>query len=172
MSRPSSRLREVALCIFLTFASSQAQSSSSAAPTIATFTDQRTTVTYRPEFTVPASADVGQTLLPNIQDPEAVDVQSVCPGYLAGDVASNDLGFTATLTLAGKGCNIYGNDVETLNLTVEVQSADRMNVYITPAVVVSLILDFLYPMLSNLRKRYPKAFSLVLLMIQSVLCIS
>lgn len=41
------------------------------------------------------------------------------------------------LTLAGKPCYAYGTDVETLNLTVEYQSADRLSINISPAVVDS-----------------------------------
>ena len=93
------------------------------------------TATFKPQFTVPASADYGANLLPNIQDPEAVDVQTVCPGYTASDVAQNDYGFTALLTLAGKACNVYGTDVEALNLTVAYQNADRLSINISPAVI-------------------------------------
>ena len=75
----------------------------------------------------------GANLIPNIQDPQAKDAQDICPGYNASDVARNPLGWTATLTLAGPACNVYGNDIETLNLTVEYQSADRLAIGITPA---------------------------------------
>lgn len=61
-------------------------------------------VTYSPQFTVPAAADLGQTLLPNIQDPEAVDAQTVCPGYNASNVVRGQNGFSATLNLAGQPC--------------------------------------------------------------------
>ena len=90
-------------------------------------------VTFRPEFTVPAKADVGAPVLPNINDPTAKDAQALCPGYKASNVVQNDLGFEATLTLAGKACNVYGNDIETLNLTVQYQSADRLAVRIHPS---------------------------------------
>ena len=78
---------------------------------------------------------IGATLIPNIQDPEAKDAQDVCPGYTASDVARNPLGLTATLTLAGSACNVYGIDIDTLNLTVQYQSADRLAIRITPALV-------------------------------------
>lgn len=84
------------------------------------------------QFTVPASADVGQTLLPNINDPEAVDAQTVCPGYTASNVQTSDTGLTADLNLAGAGCRVYGNDVENLTLTVEYQDTGRLNVEIQP----------------------------------------
>ena len=96
-----------------------------------------TPTSFRPIFTVPSAADVGATLLPNVMDPEAKDAQAVCPGYKASNVVSNALGFTASLSLAGAPCNVYGNDIETLNLTVEYQSADRLAVRILPAVIGS-----------------------------------
>ncbi len=82
-----------------------------------------------------ADADDGQPVLPNIYDPQAVNAQSVCPGYKASNVKQNNLGFTATLTLAGKACNVYGDDVDSLQLTVEHQSADRSHVEITPTYI-------------------------------------
>jgi hypothetical protein len=75
--------------------------------------------------------------LPNIRDPEAVNAQDVCPGYIAQDVQNNDFGFTATLQLAGPPCNVYGSDVQVLNLTVQIQSADRLSINILPFYLVS-----------------------------------
>ena len=110
--------------------------SMSASPSASPSADVSGTPTsFREIFTVPSAADVGATLIPNIQDPQAVDAQTVCPGYTASNVECNDLGFTATLQLAGKACNVYGNDVETLNLTVEYQSSQRLAVRIMPAVI-------------------------------------
>lgn len=88
---------------------------------------------YRPIFTVPTEADNGVSLIANLKDPEAVDAQSVCPGYKGSDVIRTASGLTATLKLAGKACDVYGTDVETLNLTVEYQSADRLAIKISPA---------------------------------------
>lgn len=65
-------------------------------------------VTYSPKFTIPAAADVGANVLPNIHDPQAEDAQSVCPGYTASNYVRNAHGFSASLSLAGKACNIYG----------------------------------------------------------------
>lgn len=96
-----------------------------------------TPTTFRPLFTVPSAADYGATLLPNIQDPQAVNAQDVCPGYTATNVERNALGLTATLTLAGPACNVYGNEIDTLNLTVQYQSADRLAVRITPAIITA-----------------------------------
>ena len=96
-----------------------------------------TPTTFRPLFTVPSAADYGATLLPNIQDPQAVNAQDVCPGYTAINVERNALGLTATLTMAGPACNVYGNDIDTLNLTVQYQSADRLAVRVTPAIITA-----------------------------------
>lgn len=88
-----------------------------------------------PWGTLAADADDGQPILPNIYDPNAANAQSVCPGYKAGNVQHNQFGFTATLTLAGDPCNVYGDDVESLDLAVEYQSADRMHVEISPTYI-------------------------------------
>lgn len=103
-----------------------AQSSTSTANATAT------TTSYRDVFTIPAEADVGKTLLPNILDPEAVDVQDVCPGYTASNLQNSSTGFTADLELAGSACNVYGTDVEYLTLTVEYQATDRLHIEIQP----------------------------------------
>ena len=94
-----------------------------------------TPTSFRPIFTVPSAVDIGATLLPNVMDPKAKDAQTVCPGYNASNIVKDHLGFSATLKLAGAPCNVYGNDVEALNLTVEYQSADRLAVRIAPAVL-------------------------------------
>jgi alpha-glucosidase len=81
-------------------------SSTTASPTVGTATINGTATTYSVQFTVPASADVGPNLLPNIkgtqmiqslrlppdadtavpQDPNAKQAQALCPGYKASDV--------------------------------------------------------------------------------------
>jgi alpha-glucosidase len=81
---------------------------------------------------VPSDADQGQNILPNIKDPQAVDVQDVCPGYKASGVTETANGFTANLDIAGPACNVYGNDIANLVLSVEYQAADRVNVQIQP----------------------------------------
>ena len=94
-----------------------------------------TEATFRAIFTVPPEADVGVPLLPNINDPNATDAQTVCPGYNASNVLRTAYGLTATLILAGPACNVYGTDVESLNLTVEYQSADRLSVRVVPSYI-------------------------------------
>lgn len=76
-------------------------------------------------FTLPNESTVGANVIPNINDPQAINAQDVCPGYKGSDVRRSDYGLTATLKLAGQACNVYGNDIETLNLTVTYQASDR-----------------------------------------------
>lgn len=97
---------------------------------------------FRSVFTIPASADVGPDLISNIKDPQAVNAQDVCPGYKASDLKENDRGLTATLSLAGKACNLYGTDVEELDLTVEYQAKGRLAVNIVPKYLVSTLQYF------------------------------
>ena len=89
----------------------------------------------RPQFTVPSNALYGAKLLPNIYDPQAIDAQSVCPGYKASNVQNTKLGVTADLSIAGPGCSIYGNDIADLKLTVEYQSDTRLHIEITPSYI-------------------------------------
>ncbi|WQF87535.1 Putative glycoside hydrolase family 31, galactose mutarotase-like domain superfamily [Colletotrichum destructivum] len=84
------------------------------------------------QFTVPASAIEGALLIPNIEDPESTDPQSVCPGYTASHIQTTSHGFTADLDLAGSACNVYGNDVEALSLVVEYLATDRLHVQVLP----------------------------------------
>jgi len=95
------------------------------------------TTSFRAIFTVPAEAQNGLPVLPNINDPQAVSAQDVCPGYTASNVFRTPYGLTADLSLAGSACNVYGTDVEALSLTVEYQSSDRLHIEITPAYIGS-----------------------------------
>ncbi|KAI4862569.1 glycoside hydrolase family 31 protein [Hypoxylon rubiginosum] len=95
-------------------------------------TSTTTTTALDSAYTVPPDADVGQPVIPNIIDPEAIDPQSVCPGYRASNVKTTSNGLTADLTLAGEACNVYGTDIEALSLVVEYQAEDRLHVEILP----------------------------------------
>ena len=90
------------------------------------------TTSARTQFTLPASADVGEQLIANIDDPEAINAQSACPGYKASNVKQSSRGLTAKLLLAGKPCNAYGTDVDSLDLSVEYLATDRLNIQIIP----------------------------------------
>jgi alpha-glucosidase len=91
-----------------------------------------TSSSKRAVFTIPADADRGADILPNINDPKAVDAQTVCPGYTASNVKESERGLTADLTLGGTQCNVYGTDIESLSLKVEFQSNTRLAVNIVP----------------------------------------
>lgn len=93
------------------------------------------TATDRPRFTLSPEVNVGAPVIANVNDPLAINAQSVCPGYAGSNVVYTAYGLTATLTLAGEPCNIYGTDVDVLNLTVEYQSVDRLVVKIIPAFI-------------------------------------
>lgn len=45
-----------------------------------------------------------------------------CPGYKASNVKTTGWGLSADLTLAGKACNAFGDDLKNLQLTVEYQT--------------------------------------------------
>lgn len=76
------------------------------------------------------------SLVPNILDPTAPNAQDVCPGYKASNLENTASGFTADLTLAGPACNVYGNDIADLALTVEYQTKNRLSVKILPKYIV------------------------------------
>lgn len=107
-----------------------------AAPSEWSTTVAGTPTVFRSIFTMPASSDEGAVLLPNIEDPQAVNAQDVCPGYKASQVQEDDRGLSAVLTLAGAPCNVYGTDVQVLNLKVEYQAANRLAINISPADLV------------------------------------
>jgi len=67
----------------------------------------------------------------------AKDAQTLCPGYKASDVRKTEFGLTATLSLAGQACNVYGTDVDFLALTIDYQTAHRVRVYIEPKYIDS-----------------------------------
>lgn len=73
----------------------------SATASVGTATIDGTPTTYSVAFTVPAAADVGPSLLPNVLDPQAVQAQTVCPGYTASGVERTENGVRARLGLAG-----------------------------------------------------------------------
>ena len=48
-------------------------------------------------------------------DPTVLDA---CPGYIATNVEVRRDGLTADLALGGKPCNVFGNDIQKLSLSV------------------------------------------------------
>ncbi|KAK0735029.1 glycosyl hydrolases family 31-domain-containing protein [Lasiosphaeria miniovina] len=95
-------------------------------------TETTTTTSHGPVFTVPPTVDIGMNVLPNVQDPQAVNPQHVCPGYTASHVRHTKAGFAADLTLAGPACNVYGNDIEDLALLVRFETDDQIHIQIQP----------------------------------------
>lgn len=81
--------------------------------------------------TLPPQINALPSLTPTIYDDSAPDSQ-VCPGYKASNVAENDHGFTADLTIAGANCQAFGNDIADLILEVSYQAKERLNVRIYP----------------------------------------
>ncbi|KAK9446292.1 uncharacterized protein VB005_00137 [Metarhizium brunneum] len=53
-----------------------------------------------------------------------------CPGYTASNVKTSGSGLTAHLTLAGKACDAYGDDLKQLVLQVTYETDDRLHVKI------------------------------------------
>ncbi|KAL4788289.1 glycosyl hydrolases family 31-domain-containing protein [Aspergillus varians] len=94
-----------------------------------------TATAERTQFTIADNVDVGAQLIANVDDPQAINAQSVCPGYRASNVHHTTHGFSASLNLAGDPCSVYGTDVESLNLEVQFQDTDRLNIQITPTYV-------------------------------------
>ena len=45
-----------------------------------------------------------------------------CPGYIARNVVVSDYGVRANLSLAGKACNAYGDDIRDLVFTARYQA--------------------------------------------------
>jgi alpha-glucosidase len=119
----------VSSLLFASFTSVFAQTSTTASADA--------TTSFRAIFTVPAAAQNGLNVLPNINDPQAVNAQDICPGYTASNIVRTPYGLTADLQLAGSACNVYGTDIEALNLIVEYQASDRLHVEITPTYVDS-----------------------------------
>jgi len=48
-----------------------------------------------------------------------------CPGYRASNLRSSPEGLVADLTLAGPPCNVYGDDVVDLTLTVTYETSEH-----------------------------------------------
>lgn len=116
-------------CLHLFLLSTLATAQSSATP------GASRTTSYPPQFTVPSSADQGAILLPNIADPDAPVAQDLCPGYTATNVRTSSTGLTASLSLSGDACNVYGTEIHDLLLHVEYQADTRLHVNIRPATI-------------------------------------
>jgi hypothetical protein len=58
----------------------------------------------------------------NVLPRQANGTLDSCPGYKASNVKTTGTGLTASLTLAGTACNVYGTDLDELDLIVEYQT--------------------------------------------------
>lgn len=93
---------------------------------------------FVPQFTVLSTADIGANVLPNIFDPSAVDAQKVCSGYMVTRAEARDENsILAHLELLGEPCNVYGDDVRSLDLLVEYQAQSRLHINIRPSTLTS-----------------------------------
>ena len=55
-------------------------------------------------------------------DPAVLDA---CPGYNATDIEATESSLSATLTLVGDGCNVFGTDIPTLALDVTYETGEQ-----------------------------------------------
>ncbi|KIK51755.1 glycoside hydrolase family 31 protein [Collybiopsis luxurians FD-317 M1] len=60
-------------------------------------------------------------------------VLDACPGYKVQNPVTEGAALTADLVLAGKACNVFGNDLEQLKLAVTYETENRIHVKITDA---------------------------------------
>ncbi|KAJ8126578.1 hypothetical protein O1611_g7060 [Lasiodiplodia mahajangana] len=79
------------------------------------------------------AAAASATALVGRDYPTTSDPLSACPGYAASNVKTTASGLTASLTLAGKGCGVYGTDLKNLVLEVSYDSDSRLHVKIQDA---------------------------------------
>jgi len=78
------------------------------------------------------SVNYAPSVTPNVLDTTAPNAQDVCSGYKASNVVEKSNSLSADLTIVGDGCNVYGNDIADLILSVEYQSKERLSVRIYP----------------------------------------
>lgn len=76
-----------------------------------------------------ASLITASSLL-DTRDEPSDDALASCPGYTALNVETSSTGLTADLTLAGDPCNVYGDDLQNLTLTVAYETDTRLHVKI------------------------------------------
>jgi len=80
-----------------------------------------------------AAANYAPSVTPNVLDVTALNAQTLCPGYKASNVFTQNANrLYADLTLAGQACNVYGFDIPRLVLEVEYQNNERLAVRIVP----------------------------------------
>lgn len=70
------------------------------------------------------SAIATATPVPALYSRQSNGDLSSCPGYSASNIQTSSTGMTADLSLAGDACNVYGDDIHDLTLTVEYQTGE------------------------------------------------
>ncbi|RPA92293.1 hypothetical protein L873DRAFT_1710738 [Choiromyces venosus 120613-1] len=120
------KISEIAVASALLCAGATAAQSGTSTPTASS-------TSWRSIPTLPSDVDHGRKLLANLEDPKAKDAQKLCPGYTATNVRNSRGGLSARLVLAGANCNVYGTDVDELDLRVLFGPKSRLNVRILPA---------------------------------------
>lgn len=68
-----------------------------------------------------SAAFVATVVSATVTDPSVLDA---CPGYKATGVVTKGSTLTANLVLAGKACNVFGNDTEVLSLQVTYETSE------------------------------------------------
>ncbi|BFZ65459.1 hypothetical protein YB2330_006631 [Saitoella coloradoensis] len=122
-----------------TFAhSSSSSSSSSSTPCTAdntggSGTSGSETTPYAPQKTVEQWKTIGVAQNATVNNNTAPLAGLICPGYTLSNLVHNTRGLSAGLTLAGEGCNVYGNDIKELVLSVSYETKSRVHVKIVDA---------------------------------------
>lgn len=85
------------------------------------FTTNRITMKVALSWLLAAAAAVSATSI-EYRTTSNGDPLAKCPGYKASNIKTGKSTLTADLTLAGKACNVYGDDLKSLTLEVEYET--------------------------------------------------
>jgi alpha-glucosidase len=72
--------------------------------------------TWPPTTTPTFALNFAPSVITNVVNPTAPDVQKARPGYKAANIVPIEIIIAADLTAAGPACNAYGNDITDLAL--------------------------------------------------------
>jgi len=67
-------------------------------------------------------AALANSIVPSIN---SSDPLAFCPGYKAANVKTTSSSLTADLSLAGPACNVYGDDLTSLTLSVDYETGTQ-----------------------------------------------
>lgn len=79
------------------------------------------TMTVMLKWLLVAATAVSATSI-DLRSASSSDPLAKCPGYKASNIKTGKSTLTADLKLAGKACNVYGDDLTSLTLEVEYES--------------------------------------------------